>query len=274
MKKSLILLITYLLLSSLSIAQTTLSVADPSSSFTVFLGKNGNVLSDAPSDQQTGQFQSDFVGDASTPGFMYKSGLVDGNEALMFRTRLNSFSNNTNNLNVRIGVDTNLDGAMNLFFGFAGGTSEIRFFEGTGLNVSPSTSQFSALPNTLNISTSALNFQYEQTTNVFAGGTNDALLTFIVTFSQINAALNEMNAAPISTNSFLRFSAVTSTQSNTVNQDVYGLGNIKDFGSVRYDSFTEIYRGDGFIIPEPAMAPFLMLSYILTFLLLRRKPRA
>jgi len=252
--------------SNVARSQTTISVTDSSSSFTPILGINGSILTDAALDQQTGQPFADFVGNATDPAFMIKYGLLGGNEALAFRVRLNSYNSNLSQLSVlRIGFDADVSGNVDLSFGIttASGGNRIDFFRlngGATANVSPTTTSLSALPTSLSVSATSTVFRYEAVENLFSNGgnsssdVNDALMTFILTFNQLNAALASINVPTIGARSALLFVATTSTQNNTVNQDAIGYGNlnVSANSSLRYDQVVQRVFADTSPIPEPS----------------------
>jgi hypothetical protein len=233
----------------------SLSVFDSTTSFTAIQGVGGGILTDVAGDQQTGQADSDFVGDATNWGFSMRLGSFGGADALAFRVRLNSYNSNLSNFNIRLGIDSNVDGLIDLYFGVTSKGANISFFESTGgasANVSPSTTSMTQLANSFNVATTASNFSYVQAANLFTGGSSnsdDALATFIVTFNQLNSALNSFGAASLTPFEAYRYVAVSSTQTSTVNQDAYGYGSLSTSGALRFD---EVYAPIVITpVPEP-----------------------
>ncbi|MDF3058788.1 MAG: hypothetical protein K0R17_3003, partial [Rariglobus sp.] len=192
---------------------------------------------------------------------------VNGVDSLLFRVRLNVLGEHQGSPkftgNIRIGVDGDGDGSIDLYFGIATGqgqTPEISFQNPTGTaadaNTSPNTS---ALGNSYGtIATTSSNYNYAQADDgsMYGSGSNlspnpDAFLTWSIPFSTFKSYLEaQLSGVTISLESFLRFVAFSSTQGNSVNQDVYGVDGI---GTVRYDQgggFTNYYSTTGKVIPE------------------------
>jgi len=165
--------------------------------------------------------------------------------------------------NLRLGVDGDGDGDIDMFFGVSTGTNgqfpSIDFQTPTtsALNVSPNTS---GLGNNFGtIAGTSSNFSYVQATDgsLYASGSGagtpdaDAFLTIAVPFSSFKTFLeSQLSGVTITLDSFVRFVAFSSTQGNTVNQDVYGITGID---TVRFDSgggFTNYYSANGKVVPE------------------------
>ena len=260
-----------------TVSQTSLT------GYTVPTAITGGLMVDPTYDQQTGQGADDFVGDGTTGGngggpgpyygFYKAHALIDfgqgagAENALIFRFRFNLQAASWTG-NVRLGVDGNNDGRVDLYFGVSSGAAQqpsIDFQNPTGTaldaNTSPNTS---ALGN--NYSTIAVNandYAYfaapdgsNYYTNKPAQGNPDQWLTFAVPFSTFAANLGARTGTVIDYDwTYLAFVAFTSTQGNAVNQDVYGIGAISTFGGTRYDQgggFTTYESGSGRPIPEPA----------------------
>lgn len=252
-----------------AMSAAVVSVTDAVSTFSTLENGSGGILSDATYDQQTGQGADDFVGDGTNGhyGFYYKFGQVGTTDTMVFRVRLNVLGVNQGSPkftgNIRIGVDGDGDGSVDLYFGISTGsgqTPEITFQNPTGTapdaNTSPNTS---ALGNEYGtIATTTSNYNYVQATDGSAFGTGnnltpgpDAFLTWAIPFSTFKAYLeSQLTNVTITTESMLRFLAFSSTQGNAVNQDVYGSTGI---GTTRYDQgggFTNYYSSSGKVIPE------------------------
>ena len=250
------------------LSAATVSVTDSVSTFSTLETPWGTTLSDVRWDQQTGQGADDFVGDGTNGyyGFYYKYGQVAGVDTMVFRVRLNSVASSFTG-NLRIGVDGNGDGAVDLFFGVSTGqgqTPEIVFQDPAAgkTNVSASTSGLSKAYGT--IATTTANYSYVQADDgsTFATGNGagtanaDMFLTFALPFSTFKSALEaRLSGVTITIDSLLRFLAFTSTQGNSVNQDVYGVGSLSDtaVANLRFDQgggFTNYYSSTGAVIPE------------------------
>ncbi len=234
-------------------------------------GSGGGYLLDPAADQQTGQIEDDFVSSASTPGFFMRYGNVPGvgaaNEAsIAFRFLMNKVYFNNQGVPTfgglaSIGMDSNGDGAIDIVFTVVGKNQSngINYqLPGTGANVSPSTTSLGS--NVLLSAFNSSNFDYRVADNtIYPGWTQvstepDAVITFALSFTNINTALAAAGKAPITASTMLRFIAFTSTQGNSINQDVYGSTGIS--GAVRFDApgggFTELTDATGRPIPEPA----------------------
>jgi hypothetical protein len=232
---------------------------------------SGGYLLDPTADQQTGQFEDDFVSSASTPGFFMRYGNIPGvgaanEEAIAFRMVMNKayYDNKGNPVFgglASIGLDSNNDGTIDIVFTVVGKNQDkgINYqLPGTGANVSPSTTTLGS--NVLLSTFNSSNFDYRLADNtIYPGWTQvttdpDAVITFALSFTNINTALAAAGKAPITSSTLLRFIAFTSTQGNSINQDVYGSNGIS--GAVRFDApgggFTELTDATGRPIPEPA----------------------
>lgn len=226
----------------------------------------GGYLLDPPLDQQTGQKADDFVSGASTPGFFMRYGTIGGVESVAFRLVENALYTDNRGLpafagQASIGMDTNNDGAIDIVFTVIGKNQNNGISyqaPGTGANVSPNTTSLGT-PVLISAFT-ATNFDYRAADNtIYPGWTQsgpevDAVLTFALSFQQINNALTALGKATVTSSTLLRFIAFTSTQTNAINQDVYGSNGIS--GAVRFDApgggFTEYTDLTGRPIPEPS----------------------
>lgn len=272
----------------------TVSVTDDVSTFsTLEAVSGGGILSDPTYDQQTGQGADDFVGDGTNGyyGFYYKFGQINNVDNLVFRVRLNLLGLNQGTPkftgNIRFGVDGDGDGSVDLYFGVATGAGqvpEITFQDPTGTapdaNTSPNTSALGS--NYGLIATTTSNYSYIEVTDGSTYHTNkvnqpntDAFLTMAIPFSTFKTNLEaQLSGVTITLSSFLRFLAFSATNSNTVNQDVYGYNGID---TTRYDAgggFTNFYSTDGKVIPEASTA-LQGLAFALSGLgvMLRRRKR-
>ncbi len=291
----------------------TMTVTDANSTFNaVYKFGNGSLtyLSDPSPDQQTGTGgtggDSDFVGvntDSPTNndiGFMMKFGKLasdpTGPDYVMFRFRLDTFRSQGYNTDTMLGIDvgegldstkstvfgqTNID--VDLFFGVQLVGNDVKtVFQNPGndLNVSPSTT---SLGNPYGgVTVTANTFSYiDSTTGTNAStdgsttnGTNDALLTFAITFQSLQDALyavrtgaggQNINAFTISDTTPLRWIGFTSTQSNSINQDMYGVGKLSDINpdyapngvattnrDTPFSIFSSAYTDPHGHVPEPA----------------------
>jgi hypothetical protein len=239
---------------------SAISVTDATSTFTQMVsfspndpGYTGgtNYLSDPSTDQSTGQGADDFVG-----GFYMKS----DSTTLMFRFYFNQYRSGGFGGNVRLGVDANGDGAVDVYFGVkdSGGGSGVVFQDPTGTsppaNTTPNNSALGNVYGSVTLSSS--NYNYVASATQYGTATYpDSELTFALPFATLQSNLATLGVT-IDTSSSLRFVAFTSTNTNTVTQDVLGMGAIKTYGDTAYTSglFTDYYSADGsrHQVPEAA----------------------
>lgn len=106
------------------------------------------------------------------------------------------------------------------------------------------------------------NFNYSQVTidNVARG-----MVTFALEFETLANTLSAATGIAITPDNFLRYVAFTSTQSNSINQDVMGTSNSSS-STVRYDApgggFSEYIDASGNPIPEPSTYGALLLTLL------------
>ena len=228
-------------------------------------GSGGNFMSDPAADQQTGQYADDFVGTATNPGFFIRFGQINGTDSVAFRIVENKVYSSqgtpTFTGQASIGMDADGNGSIDIVFTAIGknqGNGINWQAPGTGANVSPSTTTLGTP--TLITGFNASNFDYRPVdATIYPGWTQvttdpDAVLTFALTLTQINTALAAVGQAPVTSSTLLRFIAFTSTQTNAINQDIYGSSGIS--GAVRFDApgggFTEFTDFTGRPVPEPS----------------------
>jgi hypothetical protein len=247
-----------------------LSVTDPLSSFSRVVAYNPgdpgytagtNYLTDPTADQSTGQGADDFVG-----GFYMQS---DGTN-MVFRMYFNQYRSNGFGGNVRLGVDANGDGAVDVFFGVkdsGGGGSQVVFQIPTVVSATANTTpNNSALGNIITsgagaaVATSASNYQYIASAVQYGDATYpDSEMTFSIPFQTLADTLATVTnpttgtAFSITTSTALRYVAFTATNTNTVTQDVLGMGAIKTNGNTTFasGSFSDYYSADGARQPVP-----------------------
>jgi hypothetical protein len=238
-------------------------------------------------DQQTGQADGDIVGGTGTNyGFLVafnNNGNVSSIDGTIgFRVRLDEQGGTKNNpqpTNVLwVGIDANTDGKLDVFLGanFQGGgagTLEIRA-PGTGANISPSTTTISNSPyktytlDKIEDATPA-NFSYRAVNFLTDGGdTNDVTQnttgdpdfyeSFMIPFADIVTYLGSLST-PINIidTTPLRFVVATSTQVNSLNQDIGGLNGGAN-STIRWDA-----PGGGLStpytpVPEPSSSALLI----------------
>lgn len=260
-------------------------------------------MSDPLSDQQTGQYDSDFAsmsGSATGPGFLVQFGTIGGVEHIGFRIVMNEYKTTGNLVNIRVGFDGNYDGVVDLFLGPSLQNNQYGLVfqgTGTGLNVSPSTTTLTTAfyPAAAGVG-SALAFTSSNFSNIeltaanlatyYPGwvmqngktaGDNDALISFALPVAHVNQALAQLGAGfSISAETYMRWIAFTATQNNSINQDVYGLPKITNsngVGDVTWSSFLPFMNGSGQPVPEPAAYGGVLGLGLVGLALLRRRPR-
>jgi len=286
-----IFLISLLLVSVLN-AQTTLYVAGPSNGWTpVTVSPDTQTtvyMSDPRGDQQTGQGADDFVGTSTNPGMFLNFGTVNGEQSLGFRFYMSRYESKGFSGNLRVGIDADGDGDVDIFLGprlgGSAATQGIVFQNpGNGLNVSPSTTTIGT--NYGRIAFTPDNYNYQPLTStldpnwVNIGTNTNSVISFSVPFSSLQNSLGALGIN-IDTNTMLSFIAFTSTQSNAINQDLYG--SIGIINTARFDGpnggFSDYYSSSGGwgrrpIVPEPQTYGAILIALSTMFIGYRRYKR-
>ena len=224
-----------------AVAEASLiDIASPSSGWTGirYGGVNGF---DPTVDQQTGSAEGDIVGN-STHASVYTYfadrntlSLTDGD--LAFRLRIGADTSPAGFKTAAfVGIITDrASGKIDLFVGVnnSGQSDQIGIYApGTGLNISPSTTTIVS-PALVNYGITSANYNWSpvnttidpNATNldIDAGGQNDYLLSFSIPFSDIVAQL-AAKGITVDQNSTFSYVIATSTQGNSLNQDLNGVG--------------------------------------------------
>ncbi len=244
---------------------------------------------DPLADQQTGQYDSDFASSVeaagTNSGFMVQFGTIDGVEHLGFRIAMNVYKTTGNLVNIRVGFDGDLDGTVDLFMGPSLQQSQTGLVfqsPGTGANVSPSTTTLgnAFYPTSAGVGTAlpftATNFSNIELTpaniaTYYPGwvsqdgknpGDNDAIISFAIPLTDINAALAQAGEGfTIGPANLMRWIAFTATQNNSINQDVYGLVKMTQssgVGDTLYKDFLPLMDAYGNPVPEPSSYGLLL----------------
>lgn len=282
-------LLLFIIITLTLAGQTTINVGGASSGWTVATvspdPQTTVYMSDVISDQQTGQGSDDFVGTTTTPGMFLDFGTVNGAQSLGFRFYMNKYETNGFSGNLRVGVDANRDGGVDIFFGpKLGGSAASQgiVFQnpGAGLNVSPSTTSLGT--NYGRIAFTADNYNYQLLTPtidpnwVNIGSNSNSVLSFDLPFTSLQSSLAAAGIN-IDADTMLAFIAFTSTQSNAINQDLYGSSGITN--TARFDGpsggFTDYYSANGAwtarpIVPEAQTYGAVLLGFSLLFVGYRR----
>lgn len=260
--------------------QSLIDVAGSSSVMKPLEKSPGVYMADPRADAQTGQTQADIIGSATQAAAWIQFGSLNNQDAMAFRVRLDSLSSNFST-NVRFGFDLNVDGTVDLFLGViyqGSNPTHIGYWDATGTgstaNTSPSTTSMSAMTAyNVAVATTGVganyNYQLISTTNTpgyepvpgvggAADTTTDAVLTFATSLATFQSAAQDAAvmgpAFTFSSTSNFRVTVITSTQTNSINQDVLGPG--AGSSTVRYDDpvsggFTQTILPSGDPIPEP-----------------------
>lgn len=264
-------------------AQGVISVAD-STGWTSWVTKSGAIMQDPAADQQTGQGQDDFVGDATYAGFQQKAGTLNGADTVMFRARFNKFDGTNqwgNGGNFGLGMDLDGNGSVDLVMVMSEGSGNVAnrtrtiTFATPGLDVNdgPSTTSWT-FPTQTAISLTAFtgsngttaNYSLVQATDGSNfSGTPDAWLTFGISFANLQNAIRNWAKAPnsqptnywstynLTYNSTIAFIGYSTQQTNAINQDLFGTAgnttatiNFSQLGSITppMDAYGRV--------PEPA----------------------
>lgn len=231
-------------------------------------------------DQQTGDAASDIVGTADDPGFFTAfdgagtSSLSDG--FLGFRVRLDTAGGASGpefDRNLWVGIDADLNGSVDVFLGVnrQGAADELAIYApGSGENVSPSTTTI-AKTAYATYSLTSTNYDYRLVDYLTDGGTTNDLttstsgdpdyyLSFLLPFGEVVSFLeNSLLSLSINEDTALHYIVATSTQSNSLNQDIGGVdGEVNSTTTWEVlGSFTPTVDPTGEVIPEPSVAVLL-----------------
>lgn len=242
------------------LAQPVVSVTD-TTGWTAWTKADGTVMTDAAADQQTGQGADDFVGDATNFAFAQKAGTIGGVDHILFQTRMEEYRAQGFAGYVTLGMDLDGNGSIDIMLGMdaKSGTKNIKFATpGTGANTSPSTTSWGAFAGGVNLDANTYN--YAQTTASNFGGDADGLVTFGISFANLQAGIRAYAPSAFANftmtyNTTIAFVAWTTTQQNNVNQDMMG------YTGSGYTKDTTTYADLGAItppispyggVPEPA----------------------
>ncbi len=247
-------------------AQTAVSVTD-TTGWNPWTKADLTRMSDITTDQQTGQGADDFASDATTPGFYQKAGTIGGVDHLLFRARFDKYDGPDrwgNGGNWGIGMDVNGDGALDLIMMMSESSGNVNNRTrtitwgdpGTGANTGPSTTTWTFPTQTPITLTPNTTYDGMQATDSNLNATPDLLLSFAVSFANLQAAVRAytpFTAFTMTYSTRMSYIAFTSTQANALNQDLFGTtGNTSstltwaELGAITGPS-------DAFgVVPEPA----------------------
>jgi hypothetical protein len=277
-------------------------LTSPSNQWTPTRFANGTstVVSTDPSvDQQTGQRESDIVGNSTNASFFTTfhkgslSSLTDG--TMFFRVRLSEDTQGDGYSGYMwIGVDADLNGDIDIFIGAnrQGNNSnkwEIGLHDpGTGLNISPNTTSIVSNPliSSALVASPAAGANYDwQTvtstnnpggvTDVDANGT-DYYMSFSLPFQSLVNQLGRTGVnININENTPLSYVLATSQQGNAINQDVNG-ASVNSNSTTTWTQLgvvTTPTSMSSVAIPEPSTLALIALP-LLGFVRVRRPARS
>jgi hypothetical protein len=217
-------------------------------------------------------------------------GTTNPNDGILgFRLRLDASGGPTNkpafDRVAWIGIDADINGSIDVFLGLnlQGSSSEIGVFApGTGANTSPSTTSIAASAFQTYALTNA-NYNYRAVEFTTDGGTlndvttstlndPDYYVSFMVPFNDVTAFLNTKSIS-INDTSPLRYVSATSTQTNSLNQDLGGVdGGVNSTTTwVDLGGFTQVVTVDGNLVPEPSTGLLALVAALGTCCLRRRE---
>lgn len=225
-------------------------------------------------DQQTGKSSGDIVGVDSDYGFLTTfndngtASRTDGN--LGFRLRLDAAGGPSDkpafDRVAWIGIDADHSGSIDAFLGLnlQGSAAEIGIYApGNGANNSPKTTSISS-GSYKSYGLTPANYDYRAVDYLTDGGTSNDLtrkssgdpdyyVSFMVPFADVTAFLST-KSIQITDQTPLRYVSATSTQTNSLNQDLGGVNGGVDTGTtwVEQNGFTEVLTAGGTLIPEPS----------------------
>lgn len=279
------------LLATANLSQAAITIASTSDNWTPFIGNY-----DYLADQQTGQPSADIVGSGTNYGFFVSfddngsSLSTDGN--LAFRIRFDAPGDTKNPANFKgvvwVGIDADLSGTIDVFLGLTDSGSSTNIVirdSGTGLNISPNTTTisntnyWSATANSTNYSYRAVNFLTDggDTNDITTAtsGDPDYYVSFMVPFQEIVNFLATTAGGSITINdqSAMRYVVATSTQTNSLNQDLGGL-NGENSSTTSWEDlggFTDTVNASGTVVPEPSSNLLALGTLAAAFLIRRRR---
>ncbi len=246
---------------------------------------------DSFADQQTGQPESDIVGTTANHGFFttfINNGPASNTDGTLgFRMRLDKAGGTTSNPAFTrvawVGIDANQDAVLDVFVGLGlqGSTSVLGIYDaGASANTGPSTTSIASTPYKT-YAVDATTFNYRPVNFTTDGGTMndvttttsgdpDYYLSFMIDFADLGAFLRTQSIS-ITDTSALRYVVATSTQHNSLNQDLGGVqGGINSTQTwVQLGGYSALVNASGTTIPEPSGFAIGLLA--LGTLVLRRK---
>lgn len=248
-----------------------------------------SVQPDWGNDQQTGIPEADIVGDPSHAAFYSAfddagtASLTDG--VLAFRIRVGAEKNPPGFSQVAaVGIDGNLDGALDLFVLVDNGGSADRialYNAGAGTNTSPSTTSISSTGVTYvetasNYNWSAVSAVTDPPATSFdvdGDGDTDRFVSFALPFQDLVNQFALLGISNVDQNTAFRYVIGTSTQSNSLNQDLGGPngGTTSTSTWAALGAISMTFTVTGSPVPEPGTGLLLGLGLLGLGLLRRRR---
>jgi hypothetical protein len=274
-----------------SSAQTAVSVTD-TTGWNSWTKADLTAMSDIATDQQTGQGADDFASDTNITGFFQKAGTIGGVDHLLFRARFDKYDGPDqwgNGGNWGIGMDVNGDGALDLIMMMSESSGNVNNRTrtitwgdpGTGANTGPSTTSWTFPTQTAITLTTNTTYDGVQAPDSTINGTPDLLLSFAVSFANLQAAVRAYTPFTSFTMTYdtrLSYIGFTSTQANALNQDLFGTtGNTNSSLTwAQLGAITGPANAYG-IVPEPAtyaqLGALLLAGGLVAWRRRRRAPR-
>jgi hypothetical protein len=225
---------------------STVDVTAPTTSWTIikYGGSNSN---DPFVDQQTGSAEGDIVGNQLHPSVytMFGDNNTTANHTdgtLAFSIRLGADMSPAGFKTAAfVGIDANGDGKIDLFVGVnnSGSKDTVGIWNpGTGANISPNTTSIVATP-LVSYTPVAANYNWAPVsltndpsvgtaTDLDGGGQNDYFLSFAVPFNDVVTQLANLGITGVNDTTTFSYVVATSTQGNSLNQDLNGVGKNYD----------------------------------------------
>ncbi|MBK1855597.1 hypothetical protein JO972_11550 [Verrucomicrobiaceae bacterium 5K15] len=241
---------------------------------------------DPSEDQQTGIRDADIVGDANNPSFYTAfddadTPLVLTDGTLGFRLRVAGDKNPSGFESAFwVGIDANLDGAIDLFAAAIEGSEVGLYPAGSGANISPSTTSIDSSNPYYEVSATSANYDFQSVnTTIDPTLTNDNLdggsggggdhTDYFVSFSlpliELATAVDSLNLPGIGSfdeTNALQYVTATSNNANSLNQDLNGINGGQSSSTSWEDlgGFSEILSANGLPVPEPSSWVFSSLA--------------
>jgi len=280
-----ILLLAVVAVCPLALAQIDM---DSSTEYWAAIMYPNNNIPDPFSDQQTGSYEADIVGDTNHAA-LYTTFDDGGTPSqtdgyLGFRFRLAGEKNPAGySTAALVGLDVDLDGALDIFVGVNNSGSKDHvgvWYAGDGANTSPNTTSIDSHNPYWTNDTATANYDWSAlsatidpdalTFDVNSDNNTDYFLSFSVPLSVMVGALDAVNISNVTENTAMTYVTLTSVQGNAFNQDLGGVdgGNNSDQTWEELDGASNVTSPNG-TIPEPATLSLLSFAFTTTYLLRR-----